>query len=71
MKNFPRRYQTGASLFATAILADTVAGSDVEGHAMMGDREFKDVVALMSEMADRLSPAQRQVLRRILETAAD
>jgi hypothetical protein len=67
-KNFVRRYQTGASLFATAILDEDF---DVEGHAMIGDREFKDLVALLGDVAVRLSAAQRLVLLRILEVAAD
>jgi hypothetical protein len=70
-KKFARRYQTGASLWASAILAETLEEADVEGHAMIGDREFTKIVALIGDIAVRLSPAQLHVLRRVLEGAAN
>jgi hypothetical protein len=68
---FPRRYQTGASLWASQILAHVPDDTDVEGHALIGDREFGNIVAIITDMVIRLSPAQRRVLRRILEAADD
>jgi hypothetical protein len=60
-----------ASIYASAILAGGLEGDDVEAHGMISEQELRDLIVRFTDLADSLTPAQRQVVRTILEAAAE
>lgn len=59
-----------SNVAVSAILSGRSWADDVEAHAAISDEEFSQLVEKFNEWAEALTPAQRQVIRDILESAA-